>query len=136
VISVLIDSAEQSFVDREKIRKVIESFLKKQKIDDVEISLKFVGREEMRRLNRDYRDLDEPTTILAFSQQEQKKGLAFKKPPRTVRNLGDLVLCREEMEKKGLSLDNLLVHGLKNLLRFDGQSGLLTKISTAKDLRT
>ena len=136
MISVLIDSAEQSSVDRAKVKKIVESFLQKQKVDDVEISLKFVGREEMRRLNRDYRDLDEPTTILAFSQQEQKKGRAFKKPPFIVRNLGDLVLCREEMEKKGLSLKELLVHGLKNLLRFDGQSGLLTKIPTAKNLRT
>lgn len=137
MISVLIKSALSSPVQNNKARRIIKFFLAKQKIDDVEISLKFVDSREMRNLNRRYRQLDEPTTVLTFSQQEKKEGQVFLTPPRKLKSLGDLVICLEEAEKRGYSLEELLIHGLKNLIKNNGrQSSLLSQISLSKDCRT
>ncbi|MCJ7792705.1 MAG: rRNA maturation RNase YbeY [Candidatus Marinimicrobia bacterium] len=106
-------------------------FLKKKKINEGVISLKIVTRQEMRNLNKQYRGLDEPTTVLTFSQQETKKGQAF---PQPLKVIGDLVICLEEMEEKSLSLEELLIHGLKNLI--SGQPELLPQISSSKSNRT
>ncbi len=135
MISVLIKPAKCSPAQSNKARQIIESFLRKQKIDNVEISLRFVGRQEMRRLNQQYRGIDRPTTILTFSQQETKEGQAFPKPPGKLISLGDLVICLSEAEKQNLSLEQLLNHGLKNLIN-ERQAGLLSKISAPKNLRT
>lgn len=134
MISVLIKPAKCSPAQGNETRQIIEFFLRKQKIDNVEISLKFVGRQEMRRLNQQYRGIDRPTTILTFSQQETKEGQAFPKPLRKLVSLGDLVICLAEAKKQNQSLKQLLIHGLKNLIN-ERQTGLLSQISTSKSLR-
>ncbi len=131
MISVLISPANRSPAQNKKARHIIESFLKKQGINDISVSLKFVSPQEMRRLNKRYRGLDEPTTILTFSQQEEKLGQAFPKP---LRILGDLVVCLAEVEKQKLSLEELLRHGLKNLI--DEQPDLLSQVSSSENRRT
>lgn len=137
MISVLINPANRSPVQNNKAHQIIESFLKKQKIDDVEVSLRFVNSQEMRQLNRQYRGLDEPTTVLTFSQQETKKGQAFPKPPGKLKSLGDLVVCLTEAKKQNQPLERLLIHGLKNLIKVnERQPSLLSQISTSENLRT
>ena len=133
MISFLIKSASRTPVQNNKVRQITKSFFKKQKIDDVEVSLKFVDRQEMRKLNRKYRGIDRSTTVLTFSQEEEKEGQAFKKPPKNLKTLGDVVICLEEAKKQGLSLEQLLTHGLKNLIKLNGQRPrLLSQISSSK----
>lgn len=137
MISVLIKPTNRSPAQNKKARRIIETFLKKQKIDNVEVSLRFVNSQEMKKLNQQYRGLDKPTTILSFSQQETKEGQAFPKPPRKLNSLGDLVICLTEAKKQDQFLKQLLIHGLKNLVKAnEQQSGLLSQISSSKNLRT
>ncbi|MBU3957169.1 rRNA maturation RNase YbeY [Patescibacteria group bacterium] len=137
MISVLIKPTNRSPAQNKRACQIIESFLKKQKIDNVEVSLRFVNSQGMRELNRQYRGIDKPTTVLTFSQQETKEGRAFPKPPRKLISLGDLVICLAEIQKQSQSLEPLLIHGLKNLIKVnERQSGLLSQISTPKNLRT
>lgn len=131
MISVLISPANRSPAQNDKARQITESFLKEQGISDVGISLKLVSPREMRQLNKKYRGMDEPTTILTFSQQEKKSGQAFPKP---LRILGDIVICLEEAKRQKLSLEQLLRHGLKNLI--NEQPDLLSQVSSSKNLRT
>lgn len=137
MISVLINPAHRAPVKNNKVRLIIKSFLKKKKIDNVEISLRFVGNQEMRKLNKKYRGVDRLTTVLSFCQQEEKEGQAFKNPPTKVKSLGDIIICPGQARKEGRTLESLLIHGLKNLIKFDGrQSRLLSEISSSKSFRT
>ncbi len=137
MISVLIKPANYSPTQNNKASQIIELFLNQQKIDNVEISLSFISSQEMRRLNKQYRGLDKPTTVLTFSQQEIKEGQAFPKPLRDLRSLGDLVICLEQANNQSQSLEELLIHGLKNLIKTnERQPNLLSKISSPKNLRT
>mgnify|MGYP003681892355 CR=1 FL=1 len=87
----------------------------------------------MRKLDRKYRGIDKPATVLTFSQKEEKEGQAFKEPPIKLKTLGDVVICLEEAKRQGQSLEQLLIHGLKNLTEFDEQrTGLLSQISSPK----
>lgn len=124
MISVLINPAGNTPVQDKKIRQIIISFLRKKKIDNVEVSLRFVNRQEMRELNKKYRGIDKPTTVLTFSQQDLKI-------------LGDIVICLGEAKKQGLTLEELLIHGLKNLIQSNEQRpSFLSQISSSKNLRT
>ena len=83
------------------------------------VTVRFVGAEEGRTLNRDYRGKDYATNVLSF---------AYQPPPRIS---GDIVLCapviaREAVEQ-GKSLEahyaHLIVHGVLHLEGHDHEQG-------------
>lgn len=90
-----------------------------------EVSVRVVDSEEMRALNRDYRQQDQVTNVLSFSA-ETIAGL----PGEATQALGDIVVCAErvaeEAGRQGKSLDDhwahLLVHGTLHLLGYDHQA--------------
>ena len=83
----------------------------------------------VRGLNRDYRDLDEPTNVLSFPASEPDDDVAAP-PPGAPRLLGDIVVGYEttvgEANRQGKTLgDNLchlVVHGMLHLLGHDHQT--------------
>jgi probable rRNA maturation factor len=80
-----------------------------------EVTVRFVGGDEGRRLNAEYRGGDRATNVLSF---------AYDDAPRL---RGDLVLCapvvRREANEQGKSLRahcaHLVVHGMLHLLGYD-----------------
>ena len=89
---------------------------------DVDVSVRIVDEHEMRSLNRDYRNQDKPTNVLAFPA-----GDAGFVPPGEMPLLGDIVVCAavvaREAREQGKLLDHhwshMLVHGTLHLLGYD-----------------
>ena len=103
------------------IRAVIE---RHPDLGPVEISLRVVGEDESRQLNRDYRGKDRPTNVLSFAAGVEAQ------PPEGPAFLGDIVICgpvveREAAEQGKAVTDHwahLLVHGTLHLLGYDHES--------------
>lgn len=95
--------------------------------DAVEVSCSFVSAEEIRRLNREYRDTDKVTDVLSFPQYETKKELIEVMDMTGVAELGDVVICmeraKEQAEEFGHPLKReviyLFVHSILHLLGYD-----------------
>jgi probable rRNA maturation factor len=89
-----------------------------------EVTLTFVDKDEMTRLNSTYRGKDEPTDVLSFAAAEQAGDNDFVSP---VDVLGDVVVCPEvaaaNAPAQGHGTDReimeITVHGLLHLLGFD-----------------
>ncbi len=87
-------------------------------LGDGEIAVVLTDDEEMRTLNRTWRDRDEPTNVLAFPSGRAPGGAAV---------LGDVVIAYEtalaEAGEAGIRLQDhvshLVVHGVLHLLGFD-----------------
>ncbi len=92
---------------------------------DFEVSVRVVDRDEIRALNREYRDQDKPTNVLSFPSG-QVDGL----PAAAPRLLGDIVICScvvsdESRLQTKAHLDHwahMLVHGTLHLLGFDHET--------------
>jgi len=93
--------------------------------ETAELSLSFVGLAEIRRLNCEYRGIDEPTDVLSFecdSPDEATDGQPL--------SLGDVVIAPAvAAERLGRydrelpqALELLLVHGILHLSGYDHQS--------------
>ena len=88
-----------------------------------EISLTLVSLEEIRELNRDYRDVDRETDVLSFPQFESVEDM----PEFGELCLGDVVICLDKVEEQakefGHSFEReliyLFVHSLLHLLGYD-----------------
>jgi probable rRNA maturation factor len=89
---------------------------------EVDVSVRVVDEQEMRALNRDYRNQDKPTNVLAFPA-----GDAGFVPPGERPLLGDVVVCAgvvaREAGEQGKPLEHhwahMLVHGTLHLLGHD-----------------
>lgn len=131
--SVLISSESRYPVNRRQIREIVLNYLAKLKIEDAEISVAIVGSRKIRDLNKKWRDLDEPTTVLTFALEEPRDA-------EGILRIGDIVISYPEArliaQEDNLSMDEaiekLLVHGLKNLLGGHKNDNSLSQISTSK----
>lgn len=122
MFSILISAESRFLINRDLIRKEVAKILAGKKIkSQVELSISFVGDRKMRALNKKYRQLEETTPVLSFSQQN---GGAFVAPPDGILRLGDIVISYpqvvamavEENKLVDQVINELIVHGLKNLL--------------------
>ena len=89
-----------------------------------ELTIRVVGEEEARGLNRRFRGQDRPTNVLAFPFEEPP-GIAEDDPVHDY--LGDLVICADlvqrEAREQGKPVTahwaHLVVHGVLHLLDYD-----------------
>lgn len=92
-------------------------------------SLLLTSDEEIRSLNRDWRDKDRPTNVLSFPMLERDEICALPSSGAPVM-LGDIVLahetCAREAAEKDIPLRDhaahLLVHGLLHLAGYDHET--------------
>lgn len=75
-----------------------------------EVSVSFVSQQEIRELNKKYRDLDEPTDVLSFPQEDWEAEIV---------QLGDVVICEELCDDIAL----LVVHSMLHLFGYDHHDG-------------
>jgi probable rRNA maturation factor len=74
----------------------------------LKVVLAFVNNKKMRKLNKQYRKIDEPTDVLSFPYNEDlPDGTYF---------LGEVVVNVDQIKNEGELIEKF-VHGLKNLLR-------------------
>ena len=123
---ILIDNRDLDFEIPEEIikdfEKSTEVILEMENIsEDVEVSVSFVNEDEIKELNRDYRDKDKITDVLSFPTEMDYhiEGVPL--------ILGDVVICskraKEQSEEFGHSFQRelvyLFVHSMFHLLGYD-----------------
>lgn len=104
------------------LKKVIKRTLKHESVENAYFSVIFVGNEEIRKINKEYRGIDKITDVISFAF-EDNPDLVYNK----ARVLGDIYICIPRMKEQALSyghsikreLSFLTVHGLLHLLGYD-----------------
>ena len=94
-------------------------------VPNSEVSVRVVSLDEMRELNRDYREKDKPTNVLSFPA-----GPVTGMPEDEPLLLGDIVVCasvvhEEAAAQKKTDTDHwahMLVHGTLHLLGYDHEA--------------
>jgi len=128
-ISIIDEQKEYPITrsQRSAIRRLVNSALSDQdETDMVELAINFVSSQDIRRLNLQYRQLDEATDILSFAVLDISKGGEF---PEVLihKPLGDIVICPEVAVEYALErgmnpfeeIQFLVVHGVLHLLGYD-----------------
>lgn len=94
---------------------------------DIEVSLTFTDNEFMRKLNSQYRNINETTDVLSFPLEE---GFEFGQIAGCPRVLGDIVISLQRAEEQSIEYRHslarevcyLAAHGLLHLLGYDHQT--------------
>ncbi len=108
-----------------------------------ELSLFVTDDEEVRKLNRNYRGIDQTTDVLAFAFREDVEGSAFPQPPDGVTHLGEVIIscpqAARQAEEQEHSLKQevalLTVHGMLHLLGYDHDNSEEEQTMRAKEAK-
>lgn len=97
-----------------KARKTLRALGLRKKVVDIYI----VSSVQSQKLNKKYRGIDTPASVLSFSEGE-----GWPHPEeRGRRRLGEIYLASAYLKRKGYSVQLLIIHGILHLLGFDHQN--------------
>ena len=126
-INVLVDETLETSIDAGWLEGIARRVLVAEKVGaKSEAGLVISTGERVQQLNRDYRHLDEPTDVLAFSARDEVDS-PFVPPPDGVLHLGEVIISYPQAvlqaEERGHPLQKeltiLVIHGLLHLLGYD-----------------
>ena len=128
-LGIQIDKNFQKYLRKEWLHRVVEHSLATQDIgSEVELGLLITDDETVRKLNQEYRGVDEPTDVLSFALVERKTGSSpFITPPDGLLHLGEVVISypqavRQAEENKHRVEEEvalLVIHGVLHLLGYE-----------------
>jgi probable rRNA maturation factor len=126
---IQIDQPFQSDVDTLLIERAIAAALAAEGVaGTIEVSVLVTDDITLHQLNRDYRNVDAPTDVLSFADDQASDApTAFVRPPNAPRYLGDLAISYERVvaqateygHSRARELAFLTVHGILHLLGYD-----------------
>jgi len=107
----------------ETVKKVLESAIKKEQLDNVSFNLIIVNNEYIHELNKNYRKIDRETDVITFALEDENTIII----PDEERILGDIYIsidkAKQQAKEYGHSLlrelSFLAVHGFYHLLGYD-----------------
>jgi probable rRNA maturation factor len=111
MVEIEVANRSGAQLDLRAAEKVIRDVLEAEGIDEGELGLQLVGRDEIRTLKREHLGIDEETDALAFPIDAREE-----LPPGIPRQLGDVVLCPEVV---GDHWRAPLVHAVLHLVGYD-----------------
>lgn len=119
---IIANQTDQNIEMDEKLESVVKTVLDTEGLSlDYEVSITFVDKDEIHKLNIEFRSVDRPTDVLSFPMDED----FFIEGVDTM--LGDIVICmdvaKEQAKDFGHSLDReimyLTAHSMLHLLGYD-----------------
>jgi probable rRNA maturation factor len=118
-VSEVLVSGRRLPLSRALVGRIVRQVLRSERREAV-MSVTFLGRDAMRRLNREHKRHDEPTDVLTFALTDPTGGI-----------LGDIYICpwvaRREARARGVPLRQelirLIVHGTLHAVGRDHPEG-------------
>jgi probable rRNA maturation factor len=128
-IEIFVEEEFRGVMDGSWVKKIVRQVLKAEGVaPPYEVSLVLTDSETVKQLNRDYREVDETTDVLAFYMLPQKGAdSSFALPPDGVTRLGEVIIsypqavtqAREQGHSPERELALLVIHGILHLLGYD-----------------
>jgi probable rRNA maturation factor len=131
-INISVEQKLKVFLEESWLQKIAAITLEAEGIlTPAEMGLVITDNKTIQKLNKIYREKDEPTDVLAFHMMipgtNQESELVFVGPPDGVHHLGEVVISYpkavQQAQEQGHSITQelalLIVHGILHLLGYD-----------------
>jgi probable rRNA maturation factor len=116
--SFLTSENDRETIGSAALEKIKETYGSRYPDQSLVAEISCASADEIRELNRDYREIDEPTDVLSFPTFSTLENLAIL--PRDIPVLiGSIVVCPAKAQAYDETLPQLIHHGLLHLLGYD-----------------
>ncbi len=112
-MNVMITNQSRFFIDESKMKSLAERVLSNEGAENKEISIAFVNNSEIKKVNNNYRNLNEITDVLSFSHNGEGlegTGIDF---------IGEVIISPQKVFQDGSNIERVLIHGILHLLGYD-----------------
>lgn len=112
-------------IDSQQIKKRVAGFLRPFGLGKLEVSIHLISEQEIKRINRSYRNKDQSTDVISFPIDEPLKKSGGRSYKSEFVILGDIFLSPEVIERETSSnkltekIVEVIKHGLTHLLGFN-----------------
>ena len=120
VVKIEIFNNSSHKIELDNLKKYFLSIMKDLKVEDALVNIIIVDNEEIKKINKEYRNIDNVTDVISFALED----VEFKTPFRI---LGDIYISYEKVKEQALKYEHsekrelyfLATHGLLHLLGYD-----------------
>ena len=142
-LNIDIDKRFRPLVNETWIERVAQKALEIGGVEaTVELGLVIVDDETMRRLNKEYRGVDEPTDVLSFAFLEEDPDFPFPLASSGLLHLGEIIIscprAAQQANEQGHSVEQelalLIAHGVLHLLGYEHQEQEEERVMKAKEV--
>jgi probable rRNA maturation factor len=129
-VAVQVEPPYTAEVEVASVEAVVEAVLRQEGVQGaVEVNVLIGDDALLQRLNRDYRNVDRPTDVLSFGDDEDHS--SFILPPGAPRYIGDIAISYERVIAQAAEYEHsqrrelcyLVAHGVLHLLGYDHELG-------------
>lgn len=118
----IFNETEVEIKELETIEELMKYALKEENIEKAEFNIIIIDNERIRKINKEYRNIDRETDVISFALEDEKKEDFTK-----TRLLGDIYISIDKAKEQAISYEHslerelsfLAVHGLLHLLGYD-----------------
>lgn len=127
-ISYLDETSEVQAEELDLIKQLLNKAVEYENLSgEIEVSITFVDNEKIRKINKQYRNMDKPTDVISFALEEQVEGEVEIVGVTLPRILGDIVISIPKAKQQAKvynhsyrrELGFLALHGFLHLLGYD-----------------
>ncbi len=93
-------------VDKKLFTAIAKKVLISENKETKTLSLAFISKEEIKKLNKKFRGKNKPTDVLSFELSEKDY-------------LGEIIICPEIVKEKKEDMRQVFIHGILHLLGYD-----------------
>jgi len=146
---IIVNNQSELELNEDQIKKISDFLFKKLETEDSsELNVVFIGREEIKEVNKKYRDIDKETDVLSFSYMEDKKIFGFIDDAESFRDefgfftVGEILICPSVAQEniktynKEWNLEKeiifLIIHGLLHIYGYNHESADEKKLMETK----
>ena len=129
------------------IKKIVEYALEEENInvDSVSVSIQAVDKEEIRRINKEYRNVDSSTDVLSFPifTKEELEEISKSSKDKKISNIeiGDVILCIDVIKEHAKEYETgiyretmyMITHSIFHLLGYDHMTEDEKKVMRKKE---
>jgi hypothetical protein len=120
VVKIEIFNNSSYKIELDDFKKYFLSIMKDLKVEDALVNIIIVDNEEIKKINKEYRNIDNVTDVISFALED----VEFKTPFRV---LGDIYISYDKVIEQALKYEHsekrelyfLATHGLLHLLGYD-----------------
>lgn len=120
VVKIEIFNNSSYSLELDDFKKYFLSIMKDLQVEDALVNIIIVDNEEIKKINKEYRNIDNVTDVISFALED----VEFKTPFRI---LGDIYISYEKVKEQALKYEHsekrelyfLATHGLLHLLGYD-----------------
>ena len=132
----IVNQTNETINELKTVKKVLESAMEKEKLQDTSFNLILVDNEYIKFLNKTYRKIDRETDVITFALEDEDSIIL----PTDERILGDIYISLDKAKAQSIEyghsllreLSFLAVHGFYHLLGYDHMTKEDEKIMFAK----